>query len=333
VAVLSVLVWHHLGWHRGEAWGLAVSLPVGAVTGAWLPRGWRHLRRRQTPVGVWDRLNEEFVSYTHTGWCKNLETLIRQGAMLAGDLAPDDREALQERWRAAQGQFYAAVLPKLATIAELGRLLEDTRPVARDLDVGLRRMARARKAGPQDVAAGARELRQTADRLAAVVEARLSCAVDGAVLTAWRALVPELEARGVQGECDLAAVAGVRVRVREHELVMVLQDLLRNALEALEGRPERRLDLTARADLRKVTLEITDTGPGLGGRDPEQLCQPGVTTKAGGSGYGLYHARKTLGAYRGTVQLADVPAGGLTVSLSLLRPLHARGDRPGERVA
>ncbi len=332
LAVLGLLVWHHLGWHGRQAWGLAVSLPAGVFAGAWLPTGWRYLRRRHTPLAVWDRLNEEFVSYTHTGWCKNLETLIRQGAMLAGDLGPGDRAALQERWQAAHQQFFGAVLPKLGTIAELGQLIEETRPAARDLDAGLRRMVRARGAGPQDLAAGARELRQTADRLAAVVESHLSCPVDRAVRTAWRSLLPELESHGVAGRCEIDAVGGIRVRVREHELVMVLQDLLRNALEAMAAATERRLVLTGSADLRKVTLIIDDTGPGLAGNDPQQLCQPGVTTKDRGSGYGLYHARKTLSAYRGTLQLVDRPGGGLRVTLGLLRPLHARSDEPKERV-
>jgi len=331
LALLALLVTHHLGWHGDQAWGLAVSLPVGVVAGAWLPVGWRYLRRRQTPLAVWDRLNEEFVSYTHTGWCKNLETLIRQGGMLAGDLDPADREALLERWLAAHAQFYGAVLPKLTDIAELGALLEETRPAARDLATGLRRMVRARRDAPQDLAAGARELRQTADRLAALVEARLSCRVDTALRTAWRALLPDLEAHGVRGVCDAGEVAGIRVRIREHELVMVLQDVLRNAIEAAAGRARSggEVRVSATADLRKATVEVHDTGPGLGGRDPEQLCQPGFTTKDRGSGYGLAHARRTLGAYRGTLALADGPQGGMLVTIGLLRPLHVRGDGQG----
>ena len=60
-----------------------------------------------------------------------------------------------------------------------------------------------------------------------------------------------------------------------------------------------------------------------------QLCQAGFTTKAHGSGYGLYHAATTLGVYRGTLNLADGPAGGLMVTLNLMRPLHARRELVG----
>jgi signal transduction histidine kinase len=332
VAVLVLLVLavrHHVGWHRLDAWGLAVSLPIGAVLGATLPSAVRYVQRHRTPLAVWDRLNEEFISYTHTGWCKNLETLIRQGGMLSGDLASGDREALEERWHVAHEHFYSAVLPKLGTIAELGSLLDATRPMGKDLSTGLRRMARARKGSPEEIAAGARGLRQTADRLAAAVETRLSCRVDTAMRTAWRAMIPELEERGVTGELDTDAVAGMRVRIREHELVMILQDLLRNAVEAAANRPAASVRLTASADLRRVVLEILDSGPGLEGRDPAQLSQAGFTTKAGGSGYGLFHAVKTLGIYRATLKLSDRPEGGLAVVINLMRPLHARGDHAG----
>lgn len=326
VLALVLGLYHHVGWHRLHAWTLAISLPAGAAAGAAMPLALRHLRRQRSPLAVWDRLNDEFISYTHTGWCKNLEALIRQGSMLAGDLDPVDREALGERWQTELDQFYGLVLPKLATIAELGLLLDDTRPASADLAAGLRRMQRERKGEAEAIAAGARALRETADRLAAVVEAKLSCRVDVALQTAWRAAAGEFDAAGVAGELDLAGVEGLSVRGRDHELVMVLQDLLRNAVEAVAGARAPRVALRARADLRRVTVEVLDNGPGLGGQAPDQLCQPGYTTKEHGSGYGLYHARKTLGVYRGTLALADRPGGGLAVTLQLLRPLHARGD-------
>jgi len=331
VALLVVLVFgvrHHVAWQGADAWALAFSMPMGAAIGASLPLAVRHLRRPRSPVTIWDRLNEEFISYTHTGWCKNLETLIRQGTMLAGDLSTDDREALGVRWREALEQFEGAVAPKLATIAELGLSLDETRTVAQDLAAGLHRCRRARRSHPDEVAAGARELRQTADRIAAMVEARLSCRIDQAARTAYRALKPELDAAGVAADLDVDQAAGVSVRMREHELTMVLQDLLRNAAEASTEHAAPAVVLRAEADIRRALVTISDNGPGLGGRDPEQLCQAGYTTKSNGSGYGLFHARKTLGVYRGVLDLDEAPGGGLRVTLSLLRPLHTRTDQP-----
>ena len=157
--------------------------------------------------------------------------------------------------------------------------------------------------------------------------ARLSCQADRAARTALRALAPDLAAARIASELDTDAIAGHAVRIREHELVMVLQDLLRNAAQAVAGRDEPCITIRGESDLRRVVLTITDNGPGLGGRDPDQLCRPGYTTREGGSGYGLFHARKILGLYRGVLTLADAPAGGLVVTLSLLRPLHARSDQ------
>ncbi|MEZ4386001.1 MAG: FG-GAP-like repeat-containing protein [Candidatus Krumholzibacteriia bacterium] len=327
LVALGVAIRHHIAWQGTESWALAFSLPVGVAAGASLPLVVRYLRRPRSPVTIWDRLNEEFISYTHTGWCKNLETLIRQGTMLAGDLPAADRDLLHGRWREACEQFDGGVAEKLRTIGELGLSLEETRPVARDLVAGLRRLQHARRGRPEEIAAGARDLRQTVDRIAAIVEARLSCRADLAARTAFRAVKPDLDAAGIEGHLDTDAAAGVAVRIREHELVMVLQDLLRNAAEAVAGRPGARIVLRAEADIRRVLLVLEDNGPGLAGGDPDQLCQAGYTTKPSGSGYGLFHARKTLGTYRGVLTLADRPDGGLAVTVALQRPLHARADQ------
>ncbi|MBD3220067.1 hypothetical protein GF314_02400 [bacterium] len=329
LAGLLVAVRHHVSWQGSDAWALAFSLPVGLALGVSLPLAARFVRGQRSPVTIWDRLNEEFISYTHTGWCKNLETLIRQGTMLAGDLAAADHEALHARWLAARDQFDGAVADKLHTIAELGSVLAETRPASRDLLAGLRRMERAGQGDDaiEAVVAGARELRQTVDRIAALVEARLSCRADQAARTAVRAVQPDCESAGVALELDTAEIDGLAVRIREHELVMVLQDLLRNALEAARGGEAPVVSLRGRADIRRLDLVLTDTGPGLGGRDPEQLCQPGYTTRPRGSGYGLHHARQRLGVYRGVLKLADRPEGGLRVTISLQRPLHIRTDQ------
>ncbi len=333
LAGLLIAVRHHVSWQGSDAWALAFSLPVGLAVGLSLPLAARFVRGQRSPVTIWDRLNEEFISYTHTGWCKNLETLIRQGTMLAGDLAVADREALHARWLAARDQFDGAVADKLRTIAELGTMLAETRPAAHDLLAGLRRMERAGQGDDaiEAVVAGARELRQTVDRIAALVEARLSCRVGQAARTAVRAVQSDFETAGVALELDTGPTAALAVRIREHELVMVLQDLLRNALEAARGGEAPAVALRGRADIRRLHLVLTDTGPGLGGRDPEQLCQPGFTTRAGGSGYGLHHARQRLGVYRGVLRLADRPEGGLEVTVSLQRPLHIRPDEAKDR--
>lgn len=329
LALLIAAVHHHVSWQGGDAWALAFSLPVGVAMGVSVPMVARFVRGRRSPVTIWDQLNEEFISYTHTGWCKNLETLIRQGTMLAGALPAEDRQALTPRWQAAREQFDGAVAGKLRTIAELGLSLDDTRMVARDLAAGLRRMQRAASSDDSEaIVASARELRQTVDRIAAVVEARLSCRADQAARTAVRALQPEFAAAGIALELATEPIAGLAVRIREHELVMVLQDLLRNAADAVAASDQPRVVVAGRADIRRVELTITDNGTGLGGRDPEQLVQPGFTTKPGGSGYGLHHARQRLGVYRGVLSLADAAGSGLTVTLSLQRPLHIRSDQP-----
>jgi two-component system sensor histidine kinase HydH len=90
------------------------------------------------------------------------------------------------------------------------------------------------------------------------------------------------------------------------------QVLLNALLNSLEATPKGGLvTLQARSDGRaELTVEIDDSGPGLCGRNPEELFQPFVTTKTQGTGLGLAICRGLMDAIGGTISLADGPKGG-----------------------
>jgi two-component system C4-dicarboxylate transport sensor histidine kinase DctB len=61
-------------------------------------------------------------------------------------------------------------------------------------------------------------------------------------------------------------------------------NLLRNALDAVRGRPDPRVKILLVLG-ETILLSVEDNGPGL--RDPDKLFEPFYTTKKAGEGLGL----------------------------------------------
>lgn len=104
-------------------------------------------------------------------------------------------------------------------------------------------------------------------------------------------------------------------RAKMHQ---VLQNVLRNALEALA---ERKGNVSIRAERRSgpwLCLAVEDDGPGIDASRIDQVFEPFVTTKAKGTGLGLAVVRKIVGDHGGRVSLANTePNGGACVCLHL----------------
>ncbi len=118
-------------------------------------------------------------------------------------------------------------------------------------------------------------------------------------------------------------------------------NLVANALEAME--PGGRLVVRAgwhhgpdplgpargRRPVRRVRIEIEDTGPGIAPQDADKIFDPFFTTKAGGTGLGLALAHKIVEDHGGTITFRSVPGRGTTFRL-LLPPAAERGGAPGD---
>lgn len=90
---------------------------------------------------------------------------------------------------------------------------------------------------------------------------------------------------GVKESFDQDAGA---VNMLPQALQQVLVNLIRNALDAMEDKPNAMLHLrTAREDGRWVTIEIIDNGPGIATKNLKRLFEPFFTTKPVGKGTGL----------------------------------------------
>lgn len=124
----------------------------------------------------------------------------------------------------------------------------------------------------------------------------VSEAIEGAVL-----LLASRDRGGqvaVTGEVRATRVLADRVRLEQ-----VLINLLQNAFEAVEGRPEGRVTLSVEPDGDQVHLAVADNGPGVPSGLRAALFTPFTTGKPNGLGLGLVISRDIMESFGGALNL------------------------------
>jgi len=102
------------------------------------------------------------------------------------------------------------------------------------------------------------------------------------------------------------------------QLQQVLVNLMRNAIEAMQGCPRRELTLSASSPHRgSVEISLADTGPGLAPEVIERLFQPFVSTKESGMGVGLSICRSIIEQHDGRIWAEPGPGGGTVFHFTL----------------
>jgi two-component system sensor kinase FixL len=107
--------------------------------------------------------------------------------------------------------------------------------------------------------------------------------------------------------------AGLQVSIDRVQVQQVLLNLLRNAIEALEGLPEERRRIvigTRRLADEEIEIFVRDRGPGVPQETVERMFDPFYTTKRTGTGLGLAISRTIARAHRGSLGHRANPQGG-----------------------
>ncbi|MDZ4793036.1 MAG: HAMP domain-containing sensor histidine kinase [Bacteroidota bacterium] len=75
----------------------------------------------------------------------------------------------------------------------------------------------------------------------------------------------------------------------------VIENLLKNALDAMEGKGRITVDI--QGDSREIFIDVTDTGKGISSQNTIRVFKPGFTTKKRGWGLGLSLSRRIIEQY------------------------------------
>ncbi|MBV6418651.1 MAG: Adaptive-response sensory-kinase SasA [Steroidobacteraceae bacterium] len=121
-----------------------------------------------------------------------------------------------------------------------------------------------------------------------------------------------------------------RGRVRQ-----ILNNLLANAFEALEGREGGRIDIATRLDTAGpgpvVVITVNDNGPGFRSDIIERAFDPYVTSKTKGTGLGLAIVRRIAEEHGGHVEVENQAGGGARITVTLPLTDAARAATSRER--
>lgn len=218
---------------------------------------------------------------------------------------------------AALGQMSAGMVHELNQPLTAMRTLSESAGILLDQD------------RPEEVRGNLRRIAGLVDRLARLTSqlktfAHKSDAPVAAVALARciadaQALVgSELQARDIVVEVDVQP-PGLSLLADEATMGSLLINLFRNAIDAMQGAPQRMLSIRARASGGRVSLTVCDSGPGIRADILARLFEPFVTSKPAGAGLGLglvISAQLVRGA-GGSLQAANRAEGGACFTVDL----------------
>jgi len=135
---------------------------------------------------------------------------------------------------------------------------------------------------------------------------------------------------------NLPMLSADRMRIRQ-----ILNNLVTNSLEALEGRPGARIEIetqVAEEGFKQPTslaIVVTDNGPGFQRDLLGTVFDPYVTSKPKGTGLGLAIVKKIVEEHGGRIEADNQRGGGARVRISLplgdsARSTGVREPRKGE---
>jgi signal transduction histidine kinase len=97
----------------------------------------------------------------------------------------------------------------------------------------------------------------------------------------------------------------------------VLINLLKNALEANENKPDGRIRIIAGVDARQhPEICVADNGPGISEANLDEIFVPFFTTKQKGSGIGLSISKQIMQVHGGNLKVRSVPGQDTIFCLS-----------------
>lgn len=243
---------------------------------------------------------------------KAVDAAMRKGEQRLREM---QNELLHASRISAMGQIAAALAHELNQPLGAATNFLGAARLALKADHPDRALARIEQAGEQTVRAGAilgrlRDFitgRETERRVVSAAQ----LLEDAVALSLVGTSDPKLQIR-FDFAPDKRQILVDRVQIQQ-----VVFNLMRNALEATEGKTPREIVVATRASSdSELVVSVADSGPGLP-EDPEAVFQPFATTKADGMGIGLSICRTIIEAHGGRLWAEPRPGGGAVFRFTL----------------
>lgn len=125
--------------------------------------------------------------------------------------------------------------------------------------------------------------------------------------------------KNVTLEYNGLAVAPMEAMINAALFEWVVENLLKNSLDALQGQGDIRVNISDTDDW--IYIDISDTGKGIPKSNFKRIFEPGFTTKTRGWGLGLSLSKRIIEEYhKGKIFVVDSePGKGTTIRISLKR--------------
>ncbi|MBO9713459.1 PAS domain S-box protein [Sphingomonas sp.] len=140
--------------------------------------------------------------------------------------------------------------------------------------------------------------------------------VEALVANACTAIEERSRAAGVTIITDVDPGVG-EVMVERIQIEQVLANLLRNAIEAMQGCEDPHITVSARRRPHDVLLCVADTGPGIPPEVLGHVFEPFRSSKENGLGLGLSICRTIVEAHGGRLWAESPPGSGAIFHLAL----------------
>ena len=126
----------------------------------------------------------------------------------------------------------------------------------------------------------------------------------------------DLQQRGIHLIVDSCQELA-RVRIDPRAMNQVLLNVVANAADALENRPNPEVIFSAILRDKLVWLTIRDNGCGISPKQQKHLFQPFNSSKLSGNGLGLVITRKLLALMESSIEIQSWPDKGTMVTISI----------------
>lgn len=123
--------------------------------------------------------------------------------------------------------------------------------------------------------------------------------------------------KNVTLEYNGLAIAPVQANINDALFEWVVENLLKNSLDALQGKGA--IDVRIDSDNDWINIDVSDTGKGVSKSNFKRIFDPGFTTKTRGWGLGLSLSKRIIEDYHhGRIYVVDSEIGkGTTFRISL----------------